>query len=122
MAVGVRRGVRSPQEARSLWWEVAVVIGALGGAVARLACRFADSVMLRVVDLCLSSTFLFLVLIVAFRYGASVLSLSLIIGGFTGLVPARLVRAMASAAISPSRQHCAGDTAESAEVFVNVAG
>ncbi|MGD0687231.1 MAG: ABC transporter permease, partial [Streptosporangiaceae bacterium] len=34
----------------------------------------------------------FIVLIVAVRYGASVLSLSLIIGAFTWLVPARLVR------------------------------
>ena len=31
-------------------------------------------------------------LIVAVRYGASVLSLSLIIGGFSWLVPARLIR------------------------------
>ncbi len=40
----------------------------------------------------LSIPFLFIVLIVAVRYGASVLGLSLIIGGFTWLVPARLVR------------------------------
>ena len=48
--------------------------------------------MMRVVDVVLSVPFLFVVLIVAVRYGASVLSLSLIIGGYTWLVPARLVR------------------------------
>jgi ABC-type dipeptide/oligopeptide/nickel transport system permease subunit len=40
----------------------------------------------------LSIPFLFVVLIVAVRFGASVLSLSIIIGAFTWLVPARLVR------------------------------
>ena len=48
--------------------------------------------MMRIVDIFLSIPFLFIVLIVAVRYGASVLGLSLIIGGFTWLVPARLVR------------------------------
>ena len=47
---------------------------------------------MRVVDVFLSIPFLFVVLIVAVRYGASVLSLSLLIGGFSWLVPARLVR------------------------------
>jgi peptide/nickel transport system permease protein len=40
----------------------------------------------------LSVPFLFIALIVAVRYGVSVLSLSLLIGGFSWLVPARLVR------------------------------
>ena len=48
--------------------------------------------MMRVVDVFLSIPGLFIVLIVAVRYGASVLSLSLIIGGFSWLVPARLIR------------------------------
>jgi peptide/nickel transport system permease protein len=47
---------------------------------------------MRIVDVFLSVPILFVVLIVAVRYGASVLSLSLIIGAFTWLVPARLVR------------------------------
>jgi len=71
---------------------IGIVIGALWGAVAGLLGGIADSVMMRVVDVFLSVPFLFVVLIVAVRYGASVLSLSLIIGGFTWLVPARLVR------------------------------
>ena len=48
--------------------------------------------MMRIVDVFLSIPFLFVVLIVAVKYGASVLGLSLIIGVFTWLVPARLVR------------------------------
>ena len=48
--------------------------------------------MMRIVDVFLAIPGLFIVLIVAVRYGPSVLSLSLIIGGFSWLVPARLVR------------------------------
>jgi ABC-type dipeptide/oligopeptide/nickel transport system permease subunit len=71
---------------------LAIVIGSLWGAIAGLAGGFVDSVMMRIVDVFLSIPFLFIVLIVAVKYGASVLGLSLIIGGFTWLVPARLVR------------------------------
>jgi len=70
----------------------AIVIGALWGAVAGLAGGAVDSVLMRVVDVFLSIPFLFVVLIVAVRYGATVLSLALLIGAFTWLVPARLVR------------------------------
>jgi peptide/nickel transport system permease protein len=71
---------------------IGIVIGALVGAIAGLLGGIIDSALMRVVDVFLSVPFLFVVLIVAVRYGASVLSLSLIIGGFTWLVPARLVR------------------------------
>jgi peptide/nickel transport system permease protein len=71
---------------------IAITIGALWGAVSGLAGGIVDSAMMRVVDIFLSIPGLFIVLIVAVRYGASVLSLSLIIGGFAWLVPARLVR------------------------------
>jgi ABC-type dipeptide/oligopeptide/nickel transport system permease subunit len=71
---------------------IGIVIGMLWGAIAGLAGGIADSAMMRVVDVFLSIPFLFIVLIVAVRYGASVLGLSLIIGAFTWLVPARLVR------------------------------
>ncbi|HEX6448328.1 MAG TPA: ABC transporter permease [Trebonia sp.] len=71
---------------------IAIVIGTLWGAIAGLIGGFVDATMMRVVDIFLSVPFLFVVLIVAVRFGASVLSLSLIIGGFTWLVPARLVR------------------------------
>ncbi|HEY1622219.1 MAG TPA: ABC transporter permease [Streptosporangiaceae bacterium] len=67
-------------------------IGSIFGAVSGLAGGLVDAVMMRIVDVFLSIPYLFVVLIVAVRYGASVLSLSLIIGGFTWQVPARLVR------------------------------
>lgn len=69
-----------------------IVVGALWGAISGLAGGFLDSVLMRVVDVLLSIPFLFVVLIVAVRFGATVLSLSFIIGAFTWLVPARLVR------------------------------
>ena len=71
---------------------IGIVIGALWGAISGLAGGIADSIMMRVVDVFLSIPFLFIVLIVAVRYTASALGLSLIIGVFTWLVPARLVR------------------------------
>jgi ABC-type dipeptide/oligopeptide/nickel transport system permease subunit len=71
---------------------VAITIGALVGAVAGLAGGIVDSALMRLVDVFLSVPFLFVVLILAVKYGASVLSLSLVIGGFSWQVPARLVR------------------------------
>jgi peptide/nickel transport system permease protein len=71
---------------------VAITIGALVGAVAGLAGGIIDTVLMRVVDIFLSVPFLFVVLILAARFGATVLSLSLVIGGFSWQVPARLVR------------------------------
>jgi peptide/nickel transport system permease protein len=71
---------------------VAITIGALVGAVAGLAGGIIDSVLMRIVDIFLSIPFLFIVLILAIRYGATVLSLSLVIGCFAWQVPARLVR------------------------------
>jgi ABC-type dipeptide/oligopeptide/nickel transport system permease subunit len=71
---------------------VAIVIGTLWGAVSGLAGGIVDSVMMRVVDIFLSVPFLFVVLILAVKFGATVLSLSLVIGGFAWQVPARLVR------------------------------
>jgi ABC-type dipeptide/oligopeptide/nickel transport system permease subunit len=71
---------------------VAITIGSLVGAVAGLIGGIVDSALMRVVDVFLSVPFLFVVLILAVRYGATVLSLSLVIGGFSWQVPARLVR------------------------------
>jgi peptide/nickel transport system permease protein len=71
---------------------IGLIVGALWGAISGLAGGVVDSVLMRVVDVFLSVPLLFVVLIVAVRYGASVLSLSLIIGSFFWLVPARLVR------------------------------
>ena len=71
---------------------VAIVIGTLWGAVSGLAGGVVDSGMMRVVDIFLSVPFLFVVLILAVKFGATVLSLSLVIGAFAWQVPARLVR------------------------------
>ena len=71
---------------------VAITLGSLVGAVAGLAGGLVDSALMRVVDVFLSVPFLFVVLILAVRYGATVLSLSLVIGAFSWPVPARLVR------------------------------
>ena len=71
---------------------VTIIIGAIYGAIAGLAGGLVDAALMRIVDALLSVPFLFIVLIVAVKYGASVLSLSLIIGGFSWQGPARLVR------------------------------
>ena len=71
---------------------VAIVIGTLWGAISGLAGGIVDSVMMRVVDIFLSIPFLFVVLILAVKFGATVLSLSLVFGFFAWQVPARLVR------------------------------
>jgi ABC-type dipeptide/oligopeptide/nickel transport system permease subunit len=71
---------------------IAITIGALYGAVCGLVGGVFDSVLMRIVDVFLSVPFLFVVLILAVKYGATVLSLSLVIGFFAWQVPARLVR------------------------------
>jgi ABC-type dipeptide/oligopeptide/nickel transport system permease subunit len=71
---------------------IGMFIGTFVGAISGLIGGIVDSVLMRVVDVFLSIPFLFIILIVAERYGASVLSLSMIIGAFTWLVPARLIR------------------------------
>jgi ABC-type dipeptide/oligopeptide/nickel transport system permease subunit len=71
---------------------IATVVGTLWGAIAGLAGGILDGVMMRIVDVVLSIPLLFVVLIVGAKWGSSVLSLALIIGVFSWLVPARLVR------------------------------
>ena len=71
---------------------VAIVIGTLFGAVSGLIGGLVDSTMMRVVDVFLSVPFLFVVLILAVKFGATVLSLCLVIGFFAWQVPARLIR------------------------------
>ncbi len=71
---------------------VAIVIGTLWGAISGLAGGIVDSAMMRVVDIFLSVPFLFVILILAVKFGATVASLSLVIGFFAWQVPARLVR------------------------------
>jgi peptide/nickel transport system permease protein len=71
---------------------IATVIGTLWGAVAGLVGGLVDAVLMRVVDILLAIPFLFIVLIIATKYGSSVLTLSVVLGVFSWLAPARLVR------------------------------
>ncbi|MGN7977237.1 ABC transporter permease [Microbacterium sp. 22195] len=70
----------------------ATTLGTIYGAVAGLAGGVVDGIMMRVVDVLLSIPFLFFVLIIAARFTATPLTLSLVIGGFSWLVAARLIR------------------------------
>jgi peptide/nickel transport system permease protein len=88
----IMKGGQASLEIGFLAAVIAIVMGALYGAISGLVGGIIDSALMRVVDVLLSIPFLFVVLIVAVRFGASVLSLSLLLGGFTWLVPARLVR------------------------------
>jgi ABC-type dipeptide/oligopeptide/nickel transport system permease subunit len=71
---------------------IATVISTLYGAVSGLVGGLVDGVMMRFVDILLSIPFLFIVLILATKYSGTVFDLSLVIGIFSWLVPARLVR------------------------------
>lgn len=70
----------------------ATVLGTLYGTIAGLAKGVLDGAMMRLVDIFLSVPFLFVVLILSARFSASTVSLGLVIGAFSWLVPARLVR------------------------------
>ncbi len=71
---------------------VAIVIGTLYGAISGLIGGVVDGIMMRFVDILLSIPLLFIVLTVATKYNGTVVSLSLVLGIFSWLVPARLVR------------------------------
>jgi ABC-type dipeptide/oligopeptide/nickel transport system permease subunit len=71
---------------------IATVIGTLVGAVAGLLGGIIDAALMRFVDMLLSIPLLFVILIVSAHYGATVVRLSLILGAFSWLVSARLVR------------------------------
>lgn len=71
---------------------VAIVIGTLYGAISGLIGGFVDGLMMRLVDILLSIPFLLIVLVLATKYNGTVLDLSLVLGVFSWLVPARLVR------------------------------
>ena len=85
-------GGRASLEVGFLAAAIATVIGTIYGAVAGLAGRVLDGIMMRVVDVLLSIPFLFIVLILATKYSATVVTLAILLGIFSWLVPARLVR------------------------------
>ncbi len=71
---------------------VAIVIGTLYGAISGLVGGLLDSVLMRFVDVLLSIPFLLIVAVLATKYNGTVLTISLVLGVFSWLVPARLVR------------------------------
>jgi peptide/nickel transport system permease protein len=71
---------------------IATIVGTLWGAVAGLVGGVVDGFMMRIVDVILSVPLLFVILIIANKYGSTVLILAVIIGVFSWLFPARLVR------------------------------
>ena len=79
------RSARSPRL-------VAIVIGTLYGAISGLIGGFVDAVLMRFVDILLSIPFLLIVLVLATKYNGTVVSISLVLGVFSWLIPARLVR------------------------------
>jgi ABC-type dipeptide/oligopeptide/nickel transport system permease subunit len=85
-------GGQSALEIGLLSSAIATVMGTLIGAVAGLVGGIVDAILMRIVDILLSIPLLFVVLIIADRWHATILDLSLIIGIFSWLVSARLVR------------------------------
>jgi ABC-type dipeptide/oligopeptide/nickel transport system permease subunit len=85
-------GGRASLEIGLLAATIATVVGTLWGATAGLVGGIIDGVMMRIVDVVLSIPLLFVVLIVGAKWGSNILSLALIIGVFSWLVPSRLVR------------------------------
>ncbi len=71
---------------------IATFIGTLVGAIAGLVGGIIDAILMRIVDVLLSIPILLVVLIVSAHYGATVVRLALIIGIFSWLGSARLVR------------------------------
>ncbi|HEY7965650.1 MAG TPA: ABC transporter permease [Solirubrobacteraceae bacterium] len=71
---------------------IATVIGTVYGAISGLAGGLIDGILMRFVDVLLSIPFLFIVLVLATKYSATVVEESLLLGLFSWLVPARLVR------------------------------
>ncbi len=88
----IMRGGRAALEVGLFAAVVATAFGTIYGALSGLVGGVLDGLLMRIVDVLLSIPFLFVILILATKYNASVLSLSLVIGGYSWLVIARLVR------------------------------
>jgi ABC-type dipeptide/oligopeptide/nickel transport system permease subunit len=71
---------------------IATVVSTIYGAIAGLVGGVIDGFMMRIVDVGLSIPTFLIILIISAKYGANVLSLSVIIGLNAWFVPARLVR------------------------------
>jgi ABC-type dipeptide/oligopeptide/nickel transport system permease subunit len=88
----IMQGGQTALEIGFLAAAMATVIGTLYGAISGLVGGIVDGILMRIVDILLSIPYLLIVLVLATKEKATVLHLSLIIGLFAWLVPARLVR------------------------------
>lgn len=71
---------------------IATVVGTLYGAIAGLVGGVVDGILMRFVDILLSIPYLILVLVLATKFSATVIEESVLLGAFSWLVPARLIR------------------------------
>jgi peptide/nickel transport system permease protein len=88
----IMKGGQSALEVGFLASAIATVVGTLWGAVAGLAGGIIDGILMRIVDILLSIPFLLIVLVIATKVNGTVIEISLLLGFFSWLVPARLVR------------------------------
>lgn len=71
---------------------IATAVGTLYGAAAGLIGGVFDGILMRLVDVMLAVPFLFFVLILSARFHAGPVALAVVIGAFSWLMPARLIR------------------------------
>lgn len=71
---------------------VAVVLGGIIGSLAGYFGGVVDTILMRIVDMALSVPILFIILILSVIFGATPMTIILIIGGTSWMYPARLVR------------------------------
>jgi ABC-type dipeptide/oligopeptide/nickel transport system permease subunit len=88
----IMTGGQSALEVGFLAALMATIIGTLYGAIAGLVGGIVDGIMMRFVDVLLSIPYLLIVLVLATKYSATVLEISIVLAAFSWLVPARLVR------------------------------
>ena len=88
----IMKGGQAALEVAFLSSLIATVVGTLGGAIAGLAGGIVDGILMRIVDILLSIPFLLIVLVIATKVNGTVVEISLLLGFFSWLIPARLVR------------------------------
>lgn len=88
----IMKGGQAALEVAFLASAIATIVGTLWGAIAGLAGGIIDGILMRIVDILLSIPFLLIVLVVATKLSGTVIEMSLLIGMFSWLIPARLVR------------------------------
>jgi ABC-type dipeptide/oligopeptide/nickel transport system permease subunit len=86
------KGGQSSLEIGILTAIIATIVSTIYGAVSGLVGGVIDGFMMRIVDVGLSIPTFLIILIISARYGATVVSLSIVIGLNAWFVPARLVR------------------------------